>query len=240
MLKKRFLLGSLVAATVLFTASSCMVYHPHNVDIPLLEEQGDLHVDVSASMTAPLMAGPALNASVAYAPIQMLGVQAAASVTDLKNNHFQLAAGTYQVLGRPVLECYIGYARGNAFDGATSSESSRHYDVSGYYNLFFSQINFGYNSVLESDFDWGLGLKGGLMNPRWDKIEHLDDGSTALAERHEDSHFLIEPQLMMRFGGEHFKISLNFAYAFLSDWPVDNNYFNYDRFSAGVGLHYKF
>ena len=40
---KRILLP--ILATLL--CASCVVYHPHNTDIPLLREQGDLHVDGS-------------------------------------------------------------------------------------------------------------------------------------------------------------------------------------------------
>ena len=64
--------------TLLLTglASSCVVYHPHNADIPLLHEKGEMQMDASTSISAPLLAHPALNASFSYAPLQALGLQA--------------------------------------------------------------------------------------------------------------------------------------------------------------------
>ena len=46
--------------------------------------------------------------------------------------------------------------------------------------------------------------------------------------------------MVFRFGWPNFKFSFNFAFAALGGWPTDDNYFNYDRFSAGFGIHYKF
>ena len=51
--------------------ASCVVYHPHNADLPLLHEKGEMQMDASASLSAPLLAHPALNASFSYAPSQL-------------------------------------------------------------------------------------------------------------------------------------------------------------------------
>ena len=63
--------------------TSCVVYHPHNADIPLLYEKGQMQADASASLSAPLLAHPALNASFSYAPLSALGMQASFSVTNV-------------------------------------------------------------------------------------------------------------------------------------------------------------
>ena len=223
-----------------FFHTSCVVYHPHPTDIPLLSEQGQWDVDANISMSAPLLVSPAINASVAYAPVNMLGLQAAASFTDVKDCHFQVAAGTWQTFGLAVLECYVGYAHGRSYNDTVSNLYHNTYYVDGYYNMPFSQINFGWKGLADNTIDVGFGLKGGLLNPHWNKIEMLDDGTEALAELHEEPHFLLEPQLMFRVGGEKIKISFNIMYAFLSNWPTENNYFNYERFGGGVGIHFTF
>ena len=77
--------------------SSCVVYHPHNADIPLLHEKGEMQLDASASLSAPLLAHPALNASFSYAPLQSIGLQASFSITELNTFYAQALAGTFKV-----------------------------------------------------------------------------------------------------------------------------------------------
>ncbi len=238
-MKRHFILLSVIALAA-FCLTSCVVYHPHTTDIPLLNEKGDLSVDANVSMSAPLLVSPAINATVAYAPFNMIGMQAAASITDFKNYHTQMAVGTWQAYGLSVLECYIGYAYGHSYNDTVRNVTHNIYYVDGNYNMVFSQINFGWRGLADNSIDVGFGFKGGLLFPKWDKIELLDDGTETLAERHDDAHFLIEPQLMFRFGWDKVKISLNLTYAFLTAWPTDNNYFNYERFGAGLGLHFNF
>lgn len=235
---KRIVLSILTLASLSF--NSCIVYHPHTTDIPLLHHQGDLSVDANLSLSAPLMVAPAINATVAYAPINMLGVQAAASFTDVKDCHFQVAAGTWQPFGLSVLECYIGYAYGLSHNDTVSNLYHNTYYVDGHYNMAFSQINFGWRGLLDDSFDVALGLKGGILMPKWNKIELLDDGTESLAQCHDDSHFVLEPQLMIRFGWDKVKFSINMTYALIDGWPTDDNYFNYERFSIGAGLHFTF
>ena len=220
--------------------ASCVVYHPHNTDIPLLREQGDLHVDGSFSMSAPLLAAPAVNATVAYAPLNMVGVQASASFTNPGIYHFQGAAGTYFPFGLSVLECYVGYAYGSTRQDTVSNLVNNVYRTEGHYTLVFSQLNFGWAGLDDDCIDLGFGLKCGLMTPQFDKIQVASDGTETLVVRHDAPTFVFQPQLMFRFGWPKFKFCFNVAYAALSGWPTDDNYFNYDRFSAGFGVHYKF
>ena len=220
--------------------SSCVVYHPHNTDIPLLREQGDLHLDGSLSMSAPLLAAPAINATVSYAPVNMLGLQAAASFTEVGTYHVQTAAGAFFPHGLSVLECYVGYAYGAFKHDTVSNLLNETYRTEGHYNLIFSQINFGWTGLDDDCIDVGMGLKFGLLTPTFDKYQLADDGTETPVIRYDTPSFLIQPQLMFRFGWPKFKFSFNVAYAALSDWPTEDNYFNYDRFSAGFGVHYKF
>ncbi|MBQ3950840.1 MAG: hypothetical protein II661_10230 [Bacteroidales bacterium] len=236
-MKLRFLSLPLFAALLL---TSCVVYHPHNTDIPLLREQGDLHVDGSISLSAPLFAAPAINANVAYAPLNMLGVQASASFTDPGIYHLQAAAGTYFPFGMSVLECYVGYGYGTTHQDTVSNLINNTYRTEGHYSLVFSQINFGWTGLDDDCIDLGFGIKCGLMTPQFDKYEVFSDGTETLVVRHDAPTFVFQPQMVFRFGWPNFKFSFNFAFAALSGWPTDDNYFNYDRFSAGFGIHYKF
>ena len=84
-----------VMAILAVSTTSCVVYHPHNVDIPLLHEKGELQADASLSLSAPLLAAPAVNASIAYAPMDVLGLQGGISITSPTNLYAQGAAGAY-------------------------------------------------------------------------------------------------------------------------------------------------
>ncbi len=231
-MKKLFLL---ILTCSLFT--SCVMYHPHNVDIPLLEKKGDLRIDGSVNMTFPLLDGTGANATVSWAPLNMLGVQAAGSLSDPHNYQVQAAIGTYHGWGLSVLECYIGAGTGHSY--YEFSNKNRH--VGGQYNLMFSQINFGWNHLADDAIDFGFGIKAGLLTPDWTKESFNESTQTWTTDfNHTDPHFLIEPQLMFRAGGEHLKFSINVAYSALSDWPTDDDNLNYTRLSISLGLNYKF
>lgn len=229
-------LSIIVLAT--FAFSSCVVYHPQNVDIPLLNEKGDCHIDASFSMSAPLLAAPAINATVSYAPLNHIGAQVAANFTEVGTYQLQGAVGTFFPNGKSVLECYFGVGHGAAEDDTVSDLYEETYRVGGDYNMVFSQINFGWVGLGDGFFDIGVGLKGGLLFSNFNKTQYNADGTQTIVESLNAQHFLLQPQLMLRFGFNNFKFSINVAYAALSDWPTENNYFNYDRFSAGLGMHF--
>lgn len=229
-------LSVMLLAIASFT--SCVVYHPHNTDIPLLHEQGDLHID--GSVSASLFAAPALNATVAYAPLNMVGLQAAASFSGIDNYYLQAAAGTYFPYKLSVLECYVGYAYGTTARDTVGNLLNETFRTEGHYNIVFSQINFGWAGLDDDCIDLGFGIKCGLLTPEFNKYQVADDGTETLVVQHTTPSFLFEPQLMFRFGWPKFKFCFNLGFAALSDWPTDDNYFNYDRFSLGFGVHYKF
>jgi len=216
--------------------ASCMMYHPHNVDIPLLREQGDLRIDGSASVTAPLLDGSGLNASISYAPLNHLGVLVSGSVTDTKNAYAHAAIGTFQPFGKSVLEFYAGAATGHS--NYTVNKDNPYY-VDGNYNILFGQLNYGWNDLLDGMCDIGFGLRGGVMKPDWQHVSMDDDGTWRIKESVTSTMPLFEPQMVFRIGGDHLKFAVNFAYSFIPGWPTESSYFNYSRFSAGIGLNYR-
>lgn len=224
-----------------FIFSSCVVYSPHNADIPLLYERGQLQIDGSASMSVPLFAVPALNASVAYSPLNHVAVQGAASLSALNSIYAQGAVGTYFPFGNMVLECYAGYGYGHTnIDSIPSIENSPGYRIDGNYNLYYGQLNLGWAQLLDGYLDLGFGVKGGLLAPNWTRYKLSTDAPNEVKETHTNNHMLIEPQFVLRVGAQHLKFTFNLSYAYLSDWPTQNLYQNYDRFSIALGIHYKF
>ena len=63
------------------------------------------------------------------------------------------------------------------------------------------------------------------------------DGEKKFDQRLNGSHLLLQPQCVVRVGWQSVKISFNAGYAFLNDGP-DNNYFNYEKLSVGLGVHF--
>lgn len=236
LMNAKVVLRVVVAALVAGAATGCVAYHPHNADIPLLHERGQLQADASLSLTAPLLAAPAVNASVAYAPLKVLGLQGAFSFTDPANLYAQAAAGAYAPWGHMVTECYLGY--GHGISGYTLSNQQHH--VGGRYDLFFGQVNVGWAELAGGDIDIGFGLKGGMLDGQWEKVRLDAEGAGLTEERLDGMRLLVEPQVVVRVGWKRFKLSFNVSYAHLNDWPTDNGYFNYERLSAAVGLHFRF
>ncbi|MBP5516719.1 MAG: hypothetical protein J6X86_07210 [Bacteroidales bacterium] len=240
-MKRNRLISLIIIVLLSMVPVSCVMYHPHNVDIPLLEEKGDLHIDASANMTFPLLDGTGLNGTVSWAPFNMVGLQAAGSISDNKNYQVQAAAGTFHPFGKSVLECYLGAAAGHSNYDNKSNNNTVSHRVGGPYNILFGQINFGWNHLADDLIDVGVGFKAGILNPDW-KRETLNNTTNEwdLDLTHTDPHFLVEPLLMFRIGGEHLKFNINIAYSWLNGWPTENNYINYTRLSVALGMHYKF
>lgn len=220
--------------------SSCVIYHPHNIDIPLLHEKGELAVDASVSLSAPLLGAPALNGTLSYAPLNHMGVQVAGSFSDINSFYAQAAAGGFIPMGNAVLEGYVGYGYGTSVHNTPQKMDDTHYRVDGHYGLLFGQLNLGWVNLANGIFDIGFGLKGGILSPDFDKKRVLEDGETEFMESYIGHNYLLQPQIMVRTGWKQIKFSFNMGYAYLTDWPEENNYFNYEHISIGLGVHFDF
>ena len=139
----------LVSAMLLSaTMSSCIVYHAPTTSLPLLAEKGEKQLEASLSASAPLGLAPALNVSFAYAPTDLLCTQAAVSFTNEKAFQAQLQAGIYKNFQPAVLEWYVGYAYGTSYSGKSSDLNKNNYYYDGYYQIPFTQLNFGFRKLL--------------------------------------------------------------------------------------------
>ena len=189
---------------------SCVIYHPHNVDIPLLREKGEVDVDANLSLSAPLLGAPAFNGTVSFAPLNNVGVQAAVCLSNTNSFYVQGAAGGFLPMGdNAVLEGYAGYGFGTSVHKTEVSEDNSYRKVEGNYNLVFGQVNTGWVNLLGGIFDIGFGL-------------------------------LLQPQFMVRVGWQQVKFSFNVGYAYLSNWHDTYGYFNYEPISVGLGVHFDF
>lgn len=196
-----------VLAAICF--SSCYEYWPVNCDIPLMEEKGDCRIDASLSAFSE-------NVSVTYSPVEHLALQSEMAVFLYVPYHFRQGVGYYTHLGSGVGEVYVGYGM----------ELGRLYteDV---------QLNYGWNGLCNGKMDIGFGLRGSKFE--WYSQDEGDDEPIEYWENRFSMH-TIEPQAMIRLGGEHLKFSMNFVYCFFVGdkgphaWP----------FNVSLGVNYRF
>lgn len=218
---------------------SCVIYHPHNVDIPLLREKGEVDVDANFSLSAPLLGAPAFNGTVSFAPLNHVGIQAAVCMSNANSFYMQAAGGGFLPMGdNAVLEGYAGYGFGTSVHKSDISGENSYNKVHGHYNLVFGQVNTGWVNLLGGIFDIGFGFKGGLMMPNFEKDVVHPNGEVVKEKELTDSHVLLQPQFMVRMGWQQVKLSLNIGYAYLSNWHDTYGYFNFEPISVGLGVHF--
>ena len=247
MYMKKFFRYSLLSAALSLTMASCTVYHPQAVDIPLINHAGDTRIDASVSMSMWVIPDAFnVNATVSHGFNDWFTGQAHINYGG-DNYYAQVAPGYYLPLGtNSVLEVYAGYGFGGVdrtddddaknYDDGTSRKSS---DFSGRYHLPFVQANIGWHDLLSSRFDIGFGLKAGAFMPDYEYHAYDANGDEILSRRevYNTANFLVEPQMMLRFGGEKMRVSVKLGMAVLSDWMNDDaSGMIYDFLTGSVGL----
>lgn len=237
---KRYLIITLVAATL----SSCSIYHPQAVDIPLIDHAGDSRIDVAGSVSNSDMA---LNGTYSYGFTNCIAGQVHFNVSD----HMfcgQLAGGAYKPFGdHGVLEGYVGYNSGYVkseadVDDASSLNSKYQYD--GYFAVPFGQINIGWKWP---HLDLGLGLKVGSYIPdiNYNEYSYDQNGNKnlSISEQYTEKNLLIEPQFILRVGSEHFKWCFKAQFSKIGSvdsWNIGTTNLTYDTFSISSGLNISF
>ena len=236
-----------LSAVLSLTVTSCTVYHPQAVDIPLINHAGDTRVDAAMSVSMWVIPDAVnFNATVSHGFNDWFTGQAHVNYGG-DNYYAQVAPGYYLPLGgKSVFEVYAGYGFGGVdrtnerdskdYEDGSSRKSS---DFSGRYHLPFVQANIGWHDLLKSHFDIGFGLKTGAFLPDYEYHAYDENGDEILSRRetYNTTNLLIEPQLMLRIGGEKVRFSLKLGVALMSDWMNDDaNGMIYDFVTGSVGL----
>lgn len=234
---KRILLWVIATAMV----CSCSVYHPQMADVPLIIHQGDGHVEASSSVDWwGLPSSMEGNLSASYGITNWLAVQAFGSSDFQKSAYGQAALGLYRPFGRAVIELYGGYGKGQFFGPADHNG----WKQSGDYQIGYGQLDFGWVGLLDGHLDIGLGMKAGVMHPNISEWKEKTDEEGTLTISNEkqylDKHFLLEPQLMMRTGGEHLKFTLHVGCCELTPMKKDAESVFYTPLSISAGINYRF
>lgn len=220
----------LFVTSLLFT--SCIMYHPQAVDIPLIRHKNDLQIEGAFSIT-PLGFSPAINATTTYGFNEWGAIQGHINWNGQKNFYLQTAFGSYLPIKKYyVIEGYVGYGFGYSYfsnDNSDNINSTRKY--SGIYHSPFLQFNTGWVGLAKEHIDLGIGIKSSCFVPNFSEIKKNDE-----VLYHKKICPLIEPQIFIRFGGKKLKCSLQAGYCSF----FEKGTFIYDPFNVSIGISYKF
>lgn len=234
---------SLLLTILAFGLSSCSVYHPQAVDIPLITHSGDTRIDVSASVSSTILLPDVftLNATGTYGFNDFIAGQVHVNGGP-DNFYLQAAPGLYRKLGEhSVLEGYVGMGYGGA---RNRDRSGAEWDYEGTYILPFAQMNFGFVDLTAAHIDLGFALKGGAFIPdyTYNKYRVNSDGSTTRTQTlYSTTNVLLEPQAMFRIGGERVKFCLKVGMAWMDDfYNRGDSHFTMDVITLSAGLTFRF
>lgn len=244
--------GLTILCTLLLALSSCSIYHPQAVDIPLINHAGDTRIDAGLGVSSWVFPDVmTFNLTGSYGINDWLAAQAHINYGG-DNVYGQVAPGAYLPLGEHgLLEGYAGLGMGSAWrkrvDATAQSDtgtSHHNFDYSGRYSVPFGQVNIGWHDLTGAHIDLALGLKAGAYLPSFTyrSYENAEATTPSTVERYTTPSALLEPQLLFRIGSERVKFCLRLSYAWLSDMYEggDGNHFTADLFTLSAGLNFSF
>ena len=212
-------------------ATSCIMYQPQGVDIPLINHENDLRID--GAVSAGYMVGiyPALNVTTSYGFNKWGAVQLHANWDFNRGYYLQAGVGAYMPIDKFVLEGYLGYGYGYKYY-TKSDTAANAKEFFGSYQIPYLQLNAGWVGLANGVIDLGLGVKAGAYIP------DITDRWTSQNETRyiNQTTALIEPQAFFRVGGEHLKFTLRVGMCFFGE---DSDLL-YAPFGASLGVNYRF
>jgi len=211
--------------------SSCIVYHPQTIDIPLISKKNDLRVDAGISVI------PSAHATISYGLTNKISIQGFGSIGSDDRYYLQAATGLFKKHNKNrVTELYggYGYGHGDAFKDANPGH------FFGNYQLYFAQFNYGQIASENSNFEIGFGIKSGLFHSSLTDKNYFNVYSeSGPFVTYHDNSILFEPAGFIRIGGKRLRFSVNLGGAILfkltnTDKSIPNSYLN-----LGLGLNYR-
>lgn len=212
--------------------TSCVVYHPQTIDIPLINKKKDLRIDAGVSLV------PSAHATISYGLSNKIAVQTFGSIGPDDRYYFQGAVGYFRDLGnRKVMELYtgFGYGYGSAYKDSNPG------DLYGDYQLYFTQFNFGKIDCKFANMDYGFGIKTGYLHSNLiDRNFYAYYSENGPFATFNYNSFIIEPTAFVRLGGERLKFSLKLGSCWLYKFTNTDKFLPYSFINFGLGLNYRF
>lgn len=159
----------LISLSLLMTSCHAW-YNTQMADVPLLQGKGD--VRVTGGVNTAAMFPYSLSGTASVGVTDHIGAQLYGSYSDADQFHFHGAGGYYTYLGEShwVLETYGGAGMGSTFNSAARDEETKAPEertagdaVRFTYQQYFCQLNIGMADVTAVHFDFGVGLRAGVM-----------------------------------------------------------------------------
>jgi hypothetical protein len=220
---------------VLFTLglTSCSVYTPQTVDIPLINNKHELRADAGISFKE------FFYGTLSYGLTDKIALQTFINKGANGRFFFQNAVGYYRDLGnRNIMEIYSGFAFGNAETGNHDVPTK----LKGPYQLYFTQFNFGKINCSFANADFGIGIKAGYLHSDLDNLNYFTHYSQ-YAGPYEDlvvNSFLFEPNAFLRIGGDKLKFSLKLGSCWHYQFTNKDKNLPVELLNFGLGLNYRF
>jgi len=227
-MKSKIIIGCLFALTM----TSCVVYHPQTIDIPLINKKKDLRIDAGISFI------PSAHTTISYGLTDKISVQTFGSIGPDERYFFQGAVGNFRDLGnQKVMELYTGFGYG--YGSAYQSSNGGH--LNGNYQIYFAQYNFGKIDCKFANMDYGFGIKTGYLHSNLiDRNFFSIYSENGPFPRFSDNSFLLEPTVFARLGGERLKFSFKLGSCWLYNFTNTNKHMPYSFINLGLGLNYRF
>lgn len=216
---------------IALSTMSCVVYHPHTVDIPLIAKKGDARLNAGISLMK-------WHATVSAGISDKIAIQTYGSTAGDNEYYVQQAVGYYKDLGnKKVMEVYsgFGYGYGDAYNDANPGH------LYGNYQVYFSQLNFGKLGCEFANTDLGIALKAGYIHAKLNDNNYYEDHFPPdPVDIYNYDFLLIEPQAFLRLGGKKMKVCLQAGSTAMYKFKNNDIWFPYLRFNLGLGFNYRF
>jgi hypothetical protein len=207
---------------VILLFSSCAVYYPQTVDIPLIKKKDDIRIDAGYFMALGTKNEESRNGIVgghgtfSYGVTNILAIQTYINMDIMLRGYLHGALGLFKGFkNKTVMELYSGYGTGGGFG-------------SGYY-LAFTQFNIGKTGLGNSNIDYGLGLKGGYIHGIY------YDEDVGNQTHYQEKGWIVEPSVFLRFGGKKVKFCTKVNYLWTK--TISNDWYYPLSVSMGINLH---
>jgi len=194
-----------LTAIVCWLTTSC-AYYPRLTGVPLIKEKGDTRIEGGIGLLSQ-----SLQASFSQGATDKIAYQLSASIDPYgPNNSSGLyahgAIGLYKnILDHKVMEFYGGFAYGRS----SAHKNANPGDVFGNYQVYFLQFNYGSIKKKKANFEYGVGIKSGLLNSKMTDAIYFFEPDYYLPNEpypvYRLNGILFEPTVFLRLGGEKLK-----------------------------------
>jgi hypothetical protein len=211
--------------------NGCCVYQPQPTDIPLIRHKNDLRIDAGISSM------PGIHSTLSYGLTKKIALQVFGSYGSDKARYFQVATGIYKAYeNRKVLELYGGFGAG--YGDAYRDANPGH--LSGPYRLYFLQGNAGKYSNKSGHFEYGLGIKTGILHTNLTDHNYYNAGTdSGPFSQYKENSLLLEPMVFLRVGGEKVKFSFKIGGCKIFKFANPDRYIPTSNINIGLGISFS-